>query len=55
MFTTYFSLNCIEQVLIDSNADKDAANNGEVVDFRGNPVDKTRTGGWFAAGRILGA
>ncbi|XP_071906917.1 protein NRT1/ PTR FAMILY 6.4 [Coffea arabica] len=42
-------------VLIDSNADKDAANNGEVVDFRGNPVDKTRTGGWFAAGRILGS
>ena len=25
------------------------------VDFRGNPVDKSRTGGWLAAGLILGA
>ncbi|KAG6604876.1 Protein NRT1/ PTR FAMILY 6.4, partial [Cucurbita argyrosperma subsp. sororia] len=24
------------------------------VDFRGNPVDKSRTGGWLAAGLILG-
>ncbi|XP_058089697.1 protein NRT1/ PTR FAMILY 6.4 [Magnolia sinica] len=25
-----------------------------IVDFRGNPVDKSRTGGWLAAGLILG-
>ncbi|KAL0919546.1 hypothetical protein M5K25_011645 [Dendrobium thyrsiflorum] len=28
--------------------------NESVVDFRGNPADKTRTGGWLAAGLILG-
>ncbi|KAL9679538.1 hypothetical protein QQ045_017403 [Rhodiola kirilowii] len=28
---------------------------GDVVDYKGNPVDKTRTGGWLAAGLILGA
>ncbi|BAH92698.1 protein NRT1/ PTR FAMILY 6.4 [Oryza sativa Japonica Group] len=27
---------------------------GVVVDFRGNPVDKDRTGGWLGAGLILG-
>ncbi|TVU29534.1 hypothetical protein EJB05_21104, partial [Eragrostis curvula] len=27
---------------------------GEAVDFRGNPVDKSRTGGWLGAGLILG-
>uniref|UniRef100_A0A0D9ZLT8 Major facilitator superfamily (MFS) profile domain-containing protein n=1 Tax=Oryza glumipatula TaxID=40148 RepID=A0A0D9ZLT8_9ORYZ len=27
---------------------------GVVVDFRGNPVDKGRTGGWLGAGLILG-
>lgn len=42
-------------VLVDTNADKDAATNGEIVDFRGNPVDKARTGGWLAAGLILGS
>jgi hypothetical protein len=25
-----------------------------VVDYRGNPVDKTKTGGWLGAGLILG-
>ncbi|KAI3440891.1 uncharacterized protein J3R85_002921 [Psidium guajava] len=30
------------------------ADEGEVVDFRGEPVDKTKTGGWLAAGLILG-
>ncbi|XP_030544429.1 protein NRT1/ PTR FAMILY 6.4 [Rhodamnia argentea] len=31
-----------------------SADEGEVVDFRGKPVDKTKTGGWLAAGLILG-
>ncbi|KAK4492796.1 hypothetical protein RD792_000118 [Penstemon davidsonii] len=38
-------------VLIDNKAGKD---HGILVDFRGNPVDKSRTGGWLAAGLILG-
>lgn len=25
-----------------------------VVDYNGNPADKSRTGGWLAAGLILG-
>lgn len=29
-------------------------NDDNVVDFKGNPVDKSRTGGWLAAGLILG-
>ncbi|XP_057954005.1 protein NRT1/ PTR FAMILY 6.4 [Malania oleifera] len=32
-----------------------AANDGTGVDFRGNPADKSTTGGWLAAGLILGA
>lgn len=37
------------------NGEKEgAANDGSVVDFRGNPVDKSRSGGWLAAGLILG-
>ncbi|KAF5812223.1 putative ABC-type nitrate transporter [Helianthus annuus] len=28
--------------------------NEDAVDFRGNPVDKSKTGGWLAAGLILG-
>lgn len=39
------------QVLVDSHGGKD---DGVMVDFRGNPVDKSRTGGWLAAGLILG-
>ncbi|KAK3021745.1 hypothetical protein RJ639_045688 [Escallonia herrerae] len=38
------------QVLVD----KDGADDGVVVDFRGNPVDKCKSGGWLAAGLILG-
>ncbi|KAK2979055.1 hypothetical protein RJ640_013689 [Escallonia rubra] len=38
------------QVLVD----KDGADDGVVVDFRGNPVDKSKSGGWLAAGLILG-
>uniref|UniRef100_A0A5B7BX42 Uncharacterized protein n=1 Tax=Davidia involucrata TaxID=16924 RepID=A0A5B7BX42_DAVIN len=34
--------------------DKDGANDGTVVDYKGNPFDKSRTGGWLAAGLILG-
>lgn len=38
-----------------SNSEKDgAANDGSMVDFRGHPIDKSRTGGWLAAGLILG-
>lgn len=33
---------------------KDAGNDGDIVDYRGNPVDKSKTGGWLAAGLILG-
>ncbi|KAL6140171.1 hypothetical protein ACLB2K_058472 [Fragaria x ananassa] len=41
-------------VLVSGNSEKDgAANDGSVVDFRGNPIDKSRTGGWLAAGLIL--
>ncbi|XP_060187661.1 protein NRT1/ PTR FAMILY 6.4-like [Lycium barbarum] len=41
-------------VLVDNHAGKDGAENENLVDFRGNPVDKSRTGGWLAAGLILG-
>ncbi|XP_051140110.1 protein NRT1/ PTR FAMILY 6.4 [Andrographis paniculata] len=37
-------------VHVDSHAQKD----GILVDFHGRPVDKSRTGGWMAAGLILG-
>ncbi|XP_050381148.1 protein NRT1/ PTR FAMILY 6.4 [Argentina anserina] len=41
-------------VLVSSNSEKNgAANDVSVVDFRGNPIDKSRTGGWLAAGLIL--
>ncbi|KAG1327041.1 protein NRT1/ PTR FAMILY 6.4, partial [Cocos nucifera] len=30
------------------------ADGGSVVDFNGNPVDKSKTGGWLGAGLILG-
>lgn len=40
-------------VLVVTHSDKDGANDGTVVDFRGNPVDKSKTGGWLAAGLIL--
>ncbi|XVE72437.1 hypothetical protein DITRI_Ditri11bG0039500 [Diplodiscus trichospermus] len=44
-------------VLVGSHGEKDGSNdeNGTVVDFRGNPVDKSKTGGWLAAGLILGS
>ncbi|KAF0928975.1 hypothetical protein E2562_011065 [Oryza meyeriana var. granulata] len=31
-----------------------ADDDGTVVDYRGNPVDKSKTGGWLGAGLILG-
>ncbi|KAM5580559.1 protein NRT1/ PTR FAMILY 6.4 [Rosa sericea] len=41
-------------VLVSRNSEKDgAANDGSMVDFRGNPINKSRTGGWLAAGLIL--
>lgn len=30
------------------------ADDGMVVDYRGTPVDKSKTGGWLGAGLILG-
>ncbi|KAK6918819.1 Proton-dependent oligopeptide transporter family, partial [Dillenia turbinata] len=41
-------------VLAATNADKDRANDEAIVDYQGNPVDNSRTGGWHAAGLILG-
>ncbi|KAJ0112025.1 hypothetical protein Patl1_01953 [Pistacia atlantica] len=41
-------------VLVSSHGEKNGANEEAVVDFRGNPVDKSKTGGWLAAGLILG-
>lgn len=43
-----------QQVLISEDGEK-GASDGAVVDFRGNPVDKSKTGGWLGAGLILGA
>ena len=45
----------LEQVLATSHSGKDGAHDDPAVDFRGNPVDKSTTGGWLAAGLILGA
>ena len=43
--------------MVGSHGEKGGANDESetVVDFRGNPVDKSKTGGWLAAGLILGA
>ncbi|XP_059449388.1 protein NRT1/ PTR FAMILY 6.4 [Corylus avellana] len=41
-------------VLVSTHGEKGGANDGAVVDFRGNPVDKKKTGGWLGAGLILG-
>ncbi|XP_074365561.1 protein NRT1/ PTR FAMILY 6.4 [Apium graveolens] len=38
-------------VLVESNGEKDSS---ALVDYQGNPADKSRTGGWLAAGLILG-
>ncbi|XWS75783.1 hypothetical protein CRYUN_Cryun01aG0121800 [Craigia yunnanensis] len=44
-------------VLVGSHDEKDGSNDESetVVDFRGNLVDKSKTGRWLAAGLILGA
>ncbi|KAK8504163.1 hypothetical protein V6N13_062522 [Hibiscus sabdariffa] len=42
-------------VLVESHGEKDGANEGAVYDFWGNPADKSKTGGWFGAGLILGS
>ncbi|XP_058220382.1 protein NRT1/ PTR FAMILY 6.4 isoform X2 [Rhododendron vialii] len=39
-------------VLVDAKGEAEIDEN--VVDVKGNPVDKSRTGGWLAAGLILG-
>ncbi|KAK4727458.1 hypothetical protein R3W88_032375 [Solanum pinnatisectum] len=41
-------------VLVHNHTEKDGSTDGTLVDFRGNPVDKSRTGGWLGAGLILG-
>ncbi|XWS36755.1 hypothetical protein CRYUN_Cryun20dG0113000 [Craigia yunnanensis] len=42
-------------VLVGSHGEKDGSNDETLVDYRGNPVDKSKTGGWLAAGLILGS
>ncbi|XVE78413.1 hypothetical protein DITRI_Ditri13aG0143000 [Diplodiscus trichospermus] len=42
-------------VLVGSHGEKDGSNAEAMVDYRGNPVDKSKTGGWLAAGLILGS
>ncbi|GAU14443.1 hypothetical protein TSUD_249830 [Trifolium subterraneum] len=41
-------------VHVSSNGEKNGTQDIAAVDFRGRPVDKTKTGGWLAAGLILG-
>ncbi|KAK6774297.1 hypothetical protein RDI58_029536 [Solanum bulbocastanum] len=41
-------------VLAHNHTEKDGSTDEGLVDFRGNPVDKSRTGGWLGAGLILG-
>ncbi|CAA3003840.1 NRT1 PTR FAMILY -like [Olea europaea subsp. europaea] len=41
-------------VLVQQNGGKDGESDKTLVDFRGKPVDRSRTGGWLAAGLILG-
>ncbi|KAL8167204.1 hypothetical protein V2J09_008703 [Rumex salicifolius] len=38
---------------VSNHTDKDGSGD-EVVDYRGHPADKSRTGGWLGAGLILG-
>jgi len=47
---------CCLQVLVASHGEEENGAEGiAAVDFRGHPVDKTKTGGWLAAGLILGS
>uniref|UniRef100_A0A2C9UPJ0 Uncharacterized protein n=1 Tax=Manihot esculenta TaxID=3983 RepID=A0A2C9UPJ0_MANES len=41
-------------VLVSNHGDKDGAHQDTALDFHGNPADKSKTGGWLAAGLILG-
>ncbi|PON41620.1 Proton-dependent oligopeptide transporter [Parasponia andersonii] len=41
-------------VLVSSHGEKDGGNDGAVFDFRGNPADKSKSGGWLGAGLALG-
>ncbi|GAV72170.1 PTR2 domain-containing protein [Cephalotus follicularis] len=41
-------------VLVATIDEKDGSNDEAAVDFQGNPVDKSKTGGWLGAGLILG-
>ncbi|KAF2292300.1 hypothetical protein GH714_018709 [Hevea brasiliensis] len=41
-------------VLVANHGDEDGAHHDTAVDFHGNPADKSKTGGWLAAGLILG-
>ncbi|KAF3338247.1 protein NRT1/ PTR FAMILY 6.4 [Carex littledalei] len=40
--------------MVSAGACSKEENNALIVDYRGNPVDKTKTGGWLGAGLILG-
>ncbi|KAH0709928.1 hypothetical protein KY284_011355 [Solanum tuberosum] len=51
---SFFNSFIHSQVLVHNHAEKDGSTDGGLVDFRGNPVDKSRTGGWIGAGLILG-
>ncbi|XP_042485009.1 protein NRT1/ PTR FAMILY 6.4 [Macadamia integrifolia] len=42
-------------VLAATRLSKNGENEGTAVDFHGNPADKSKTGGWLAAGLILGS
>lgn len=51
----FFSLFCrFIQVVVKGNFEDDNSDAVSVYDFRGNPADKRRTGGWLGAGLILG-
>ncbi|KAI4308365.1 hypothetical protein L6164_031456 [Bauhinia variegata] len=41
-------------VHVSSHGGNESAEDREALDYRGNPVDKSKTGGWLAAGLILG-
>ena len=42
------------QVSAGGGHEDNGGDEGLVVDFKGKPVDKSRSGGWLGAGLILG-
>lgn len=47
------TFSCFQQVLVAKHGGGEGEDDA-AVDFWGNPVDKSKTGGWLAAGLILG-